>query len=30
MKEYREAMSKLTKQGAKHLILDLTNNGGGF
>ena len=23
-------MSKLTKQGAKHLILDLTNNGGGF
>ncbi|HOG20857.1 MAG TPA: S41 family peptidase, partial [Salinivirgaceae bacterium] len=30
MKEYRDAMSKLTKQGAKHLILDLTNNGGGF
>ncbi len=30
MDEYKEALSKLQKEGAKHLILDLTNNGGGY
>lgn len=29
-KEFREAVSKLKKQGMKDLILDLTDNGGGY
>jgi carboxyl-terminal processing protease len=29
-KEYQDAMKDLQKKGAKNLILDLTNNGGGF
>jgi len=29
-KEYQDAMKNLQKTGAKNLILDLTNNGGGF
>ncbi len=30
MKEYNEAILKLRKKGAENLILDLTNNGGGY
>ncbi len=30
MREYYDAMGKLAAQGAKNLILDLTNNGGGY
>ncbi|MGD9993361.1 MAG: S41 family peptidase [Salinivirgaceae bacterium] len=30
MQEYREAVAKLRKEGAEHLILDLTDNGGGY
>lgn len=30
MTEYKEAITKLKKKGAQHLILDLTNNGGGY
>lgn len=30
MKEYREAMKKLRAEGAEHLILDLSGNGGGY
>lgn len=30
MNEYNEAMEKLTKEGAENIILDLTNNGGGY
>lgn len=30
MQEYREAVEKLRKEGAEHLILDLTDNGGGY
>ncbi len=30
MKEYSDAIVKIREQGAENLILDLTNNGGGF
>jgi carboxyl-terminal processing protease len=30
MQEYNEAVDKLRKEGAKNLILDLTDNGGGY
>jgi carboxyl-terminal processing protease len=30
MQEYREAVAKLRKEGAENLILDLTDNGGGY
>lgn len=30
MKEYKEAVNKLREQGAENLIIDLTNNGGGY
>lgn len=29
-REFREALAKLKKQGMKNLVLDLTNNGGGY
>ncbi len=30
MKEYNEAIDKLRKEGVENLIIDLTNNGGGY
>jgi len=30
MKEYNEAVAKLRKEGVENLIIDLTNNGGGY
>lgn len=30
MREYHEAVKRLVAKGAKNLVLDLTNNGGGF